>query len=321
MASDTWIVTSYFNPCGYLSKKFNFDVFAMRLRSTGAQLLVIEMALKDGEFELPDDGDVIRVRGNGVMWQKERLLNIAIARLPASCTKVAWLDCDLLFEDSGWLQETSDALERFAVVQLFSSCVRLPRGHLEFQGYGQDEAPVTESFAAAFARDRSLARHAPYGGHGHTGFAWAARRELLDACGLYDACLTGSGDHLMAHAFAGTVDSLCIPMAIGTGRYAEHFSRWAAKAYRIGRGSLGHVPGRILHLWHGAIADRRYHDRNQEFKTFAFDPDRHIRRGESGLWEWADAPAEMRTWASDLFASRNEDGDRAPQVGYQYPVF
>ena len=99
MASDTWIVTAYFNPCRYFTKKHNFDMFAARLTSIGARLLVVEMALDDSEFELGDDHEVIRVRGNGVMWQKERLLNIAIANLPASCTKVVWLDCD------HWLDE------------------------------------------------------------------------------------------------------------------------------------------------------------------------------------------------------------------------
>jgi hypothetical protein len=309
--NDIWIITSYFNPCRYFTRRFNFDAFAARLSSSGANLLVIEMALDQGEFELGNDHEIIRVRGDAVMWQKERLLNIAIASLPASCTKVAWLDCDLLFEDGDWLQKTSDALERFVVVQPFSSCVRLPRGHLEFQGRAQEDEAVVESFAAVVARDRSLARDAVYREHGHTGFAWAARRELLETRGLYDACLTGSGDHLMAHVFAGALDSRCIPAMIGSGnKYAEHFARWSAEAHRIGAGSLGHVPGRVLHLWHGSMADRRYYSRNQEFKGFAFDPERHIRRGEQGLWEWAEAPEELRAWAIALFASRNEDGER-----------
>jgi hypothetical protein len=309
MASDTWIVTAYFNPCRYFTKKRNFDMFAARLASIGARLLVVEMALDDSEFELGDDHEVIRVRGNGVMWQKERLLNIAIANLPASCTKVVWLDCDILFEDDEWLHKTSDALERFMVVQPFSSCVLLPRGNLDFRGHGEEQ--ITESFAAAFARDRSLAHNAVYQEHGRTGFAWATRRELLDAFSLYDACLTGSGDHLMAHVFAGALDSPCIPAMIGCGhKYAEHFARWAAELDRIVRGRLGHVEGRILHLWHGERVDRRYRQRNQEFKTFAFDPDRHIRRGENGPWEWAEAPAVMRAWANEMLVSRNEDGDR-----------
>jgi hypothetical protein len=305
MTDDIWVITSYFNPCHYLTRKLNFELFAERLMSTGVRLLVIEMALDGDEFELAAEHKIMRVRGKDVMWQKERLLNIAISNLPSACSKVVWLDCDLLFENDEWLNATSEALDRHMVVQPFSECVHLPRGQIDRHG---GEA-IIESFAAAFARDRTLARDAVYQAHGHTGFAWAARRDLLAACGLYDACLTGSGDHLMAHAFAGATDSHCIPAMIGAGhKYAEHFARWATKVDHIVVGALSHVEGRVLHLWHGDRADRRYRERNQEFKHFAFDPERHIHRDSNGLWQWADAPAALRDWAEGMFTSRNEDG-------------
>jgi hypothetical protein len=316
MPHDFSIVTSYFNPLRYKSKKINYDLFAARIAGAGIPLLVIELAPVGAPFELSDDNEVVRIRGNLAIWQKERLLNIAISHLPASCRKVAWVDCDLIFEDDDWARKASAALDQFSVVQLFSSCVRLPRGDSEFRGHGQDGSGVTEGFAAAFARDPRLAREATYREHGHTGFAWAARRDLLDACALYDACLTGSGDHLMAHAFAGTLDSPCIPAMIGSGHaYAAHFDRWAVSVDEACHGNFGCVPGRVLHLWHGSVADRRYYDRNQQFKAFNFDPDRHIHRNEMGAWEWNHAPAVMQEWARNLFESRNEDGAAELKVG------
>ncbi|WP_338264316.1 hypothetical protein [Corallococcus caeni] len=309
MTNDICVITSYFNPCHYLTRKLNFDLFAARLKATGANLIVIEMALDGHAFELGEDDEPLRVRGSGMLWQKERLLNLAIRKLPSSCTKVVWIDCDVVFEYEQWLEDTSAALDRFMVVQPYSNCVHLERSRSRRQG---GETSI-ESFAAAFARDPSLARDAAYQAHGHTGFAWAARRELLDAYGLYDACLTGSGDHLMAHVFAGTSSSSCIPAMIGSGHaYAAHFARWAAEVERFAGGRLGHVPGCVLHLWHGDRADRRYREHNQEFKRFAFDPDRHIRCDENGLWNWADAPSAMRAWAREMFVSRNEDGERGP---------
>jgi hypothetical protein len=313
MAGNTSIITCYFNPARYASKKFNFDLFVSRLGRHAANLVIVEMATEHGEFELGNDHKVIRVRGDSFIWQKERLHNIAIAHLPPACTKVVWLDGDLLFEETEWLDMTSAALDHFALVQPFERLVRLPQGHLEYRGFGQDGQMVVESFAAAFARDPWLAHNAPYQNHGRVGGAWAARRDLLDSCGLYDACLTGSGDHLMAHAFAGALNSPCIPAMIGSGHsYTAHFARWAAKLDQIAQGNIGYVPGLVLHLWHGAMANRRYRLLNEEFKTFDFDPDRHLRASANGPWEWADAPAAMRTWSRDLFLSRNEDGDRKP---------
>lgn len=308
MSSDTWIVTAYFNPCRYVTKRANFDLFADGLRLTTRNLLVIELALGGAAFELGEVEHHVRVRANGVMWQRERLVNLANTCLPPGCTKVAWVDCDLLFEDSEWLDKTSAALDHHAVVQPFSRCLLLQRGVRAMSTSAEGVAQMWESAAAAFARDPSLLRERTFRSHGHTGFGWAARRELLDACGLYDACLTGSADHLMAHAFSGTLDSGCVPRILGAGAHAGHFTKWAAKADCVVESRMGHVPGRVFHLWHGACADRRYHERNQEFQTFEFDPIRHLRRDQDGLWDWGDAPAAVRTWAMEMFASRNEDG-------------
>jgi hypothetical protein len=303
MSDDTWIVTTYFNPCRYVTKRTNFELFVEGSRLATRNLLVVELAFGDAPFELTEMEHHVRLRGNGVMWQRERLVNLANACLPPNCTKVAWLDCDLLFEDGAWFERTSAALDHHVVVQPFSHCLLLERGQ-QAAGDGR----LWESVAAAFSRDPSLLRDRTFTTHGHTGFGWAARRELLDTCGLYDACLTGSADHLMAHAFSGTLGSECVSVILGTGTHAAHFAHWAAEADRVVSSGLGHVPGRVLHLWHGARTDRRYHELNQEFQAFDFDPTRHLRLDRAGLWDWADAPPSMRTWAMEMFAARREDG-------------
>lgn len=68
---------------------------------------------------------VIHVRAKDILWQKERLLNLALAHLPAVARKVAWLDADLLFEDPSWACETSRRLDTFPVVQPFAAIARL----------------------------------------------------------------------------------------------------------------------------------------------------------------------------------------------------
>jgi len=307
MSSDLWGITCYFNPCRYKTKRANFDAFMAGMKDNGANVLVVELAFDDEEFELPKSKNVLRLRGSGLMWQKERLLNIAAPTLPASCTKIAWLDNDVLFENPNWVQETSKALDTSFVVQPFDWAVRLPQGVNKFDGRGE----TYESYANVFVNTPRIAQAGEFYQHGHTGFAWAARRELFEHCGLYDACLTGSGDHLMAHGFAGGMrHSPCLTRVIGRQpHYAAHFVRWGVKARDLVKGRIGVVPGNLLHLWHGDLVDRRYSEMNQQFKTFDFNPDKHLKLDESGLWEWGDAPDEMRQWASTFFAIRREDGD------------
>lgn len=320
MAEDTWVITCYSNPLGFRTRRRNFHYFADALRAQRANLLVVEMTSPDGSFELDArDFEVIRLRGNGFIWQKERMLNVALPHLPPACSKVVWADADVLFENDGWLGATSLALEQSIVVQPFESCVRLPVGHLRFHGETQEGTEIMPSFAACFRSDPTLAVTERFRHHGHTGFAWAARRELLEDCGLYDTCITGSGDHLMAHVFAGTLGSRCIPAMLGEGNaFARHFLNWARTTHEKCGGRLGFVPGRLLHLWHGSMLNRRYTHRNHELGELGFDPGRDIRLNADGVWEWDAASVQLRAWSEAGFRSRDEDAELAEQEADLY---
>jgi hypothetical protein len=310
MSSDFWVITSYFNPARFKTKRRNFDFFMTGMKAAGANVLVAEMAFGDAPFELEPSDHLIQLRGNDVMWQKERLLNIAATRLPDSCRKVGWFDADIIFKEPDWLRRTVKALDQFMVVQPWSHAVRLHRDNRD-DGTGI----LDESFASMFVRDPRAARNFGYNHHGHTGYAWAARRELFDKCGLYDACLPGSSDHMMAHAFAaGMANSPCMERTFGDSpEYGDHFKKWAVRARDLVNTRLGVVPGRILHLWHGDLADRRYGDLERHFRTLGFDPATHIRHDPNGMLEWTeDAPHHLKTWSLELFNGRNEDGARPP---------
>jgi hypothetical protein len=246
----------------------------------------------------------MQIRAADVMWQKERLLNLAIRSLPSRVTMVAWLDGDILFSNPNWATETCRRLERCAVVQPFASVVRLPHGHAGYNGEGQQ----WEGFAAVHARDRQIVRRGDFDRHGHSGFAWAARRDWIEEHGLYDACVAGSGDHMMAHAFAGDVTSACLDRILGRhNAHREYFAAWSARVRPAIRESIGFTPGAIHHLWHGEMANRRYVLRNRELADFDFDPRRDLRLGASGCWEWTESGARMRQWSRDYFGHRRED--------------
>src|SRR4051794_18027562 len=99
-ADDLWLLTSYFNASGYRTRRQNYDRFRQRI--AGLRLLTVECAFGPEPFALEPSAEVLQVRARDVLWQKERLLNVALAALPADCHKVAWLDGDLLFERPDW---------------------------------------------------------------------------------------------------------------------------------------------------------------------------------------------------------------------------
>lgn len=307
LADDLWAVTCYFNPAAFATKLANYQRFIEGLKRSGVNNLTVECAFGDAPFSLPQSTNVLQVRARDVMWQKERLLNLAIERLPASCTKVAWLDCDVLFVDADWATRTSKLLETSPVVQPFDRVIRLPRGHLTYRGEGD----LWPGFVAVAQKHPDLMLAGDFARHGHTGFAWAARRELLAKHGLYDACISGSGDHMMAHAFCGDWSSACIDRILGapaSSAHRQHFTQWCKSVYQDVRARVGMTGGALLHLWHGDTEKRRYVLRNRELAEFAFDPAADLRIGPQGAWEWnSDKPA-MHEWAVNYYPSRQEDG-------------
>jgi hypothetical protein len=304
--ADLSIVTAYFNPAGFRSRRQNYEQFCDRIRAAGIPLITVECALGDRSFELPPGPGVRRVRGRDVMWQKERLLNLAIADLPDTCRKIAWLDADILFENPDWAPATAALLDRFPVVQMFDRAVRLCRGVLADEGHGDSYS----GFAAVYSRQPHCLLTGDFAAHGHTGFAWAARRDVLAGPGLYDACIAGSGDHMMAHAFCGDWASACVSRIIGTANHhRRYFADWCRAIYPRVRARVGFVAGSVLHLWHGEVGDRRYVDRNQELAEFGFDPATDVRVGQDGCWEWANRKPALHRWAAAYFGRRREDGD------------
>lgn len=297
-------ITCYFNPNRYRTKLRNYELFRESLLVSGIPCLTVECVFAGQRSELQAWPDVHTVTSRHPMWLKERLLNIAIERMPAAWKYVAWPDCDLLFEDVDWPLRTVERLAAQAVVQLFSRVVRLPEG----QTWGRADDAYFESFAAILRQRPNDLLRGHFAAHGHTGFGWAARRELLTRHGLYDGCVGASGDHMMAHAFAGDWTSPCIDRTLTSSRHRKHFAAWASAMYPSVRARVSCVPGTLYHLWHGDTADRRYGLRESEFAAFEFDPDEDLRLGEGGCWEWASHKPSLHAWATDYFSLRREDG-------------
>jgi hypothetical protein len=302
-APDVAVVTSYFNSHNYASKRRGFELFRHSMERSGVPLFIGECAFGEDEFELPPSSSVFQFRCRDVMWQKERLLNLTIDRVPDRYTKIAWVDADVLFTNPRWIAEASERLDDLPVVQLFSHAVRLRPREMSYCGGGERSRGFcfTRSALPALSRLR-------YHIHGHTGFAWAVDRQLVSDLGLYDAAIGGSADHLMAHAFGGDFATPCLQLVFDGGSgYLDHFRRWAEAAWERVGGRLGYVNGAALHLWHGETVNRGYVRRYRQLTGLGYDPAVHLRGEPGGLWAWSDEGAFLAKWATRYFRDRRED--------------
>ncbi len=309
-AKGLWVITAYYNPCGYERRYYNYRVFVDTLCQSGIPLLTVECAFGNQAFTLPKDPNVVQIRSSSVIWQKERLLNLAISWLPASCRYVAWVDCDVLFLNPHWANDTVELLNHVPLVQLFETCNRLPEENLAKQNCGS----VCNSFGSITPRNPALLKTGHFEKHGHTGYGWAARRELLDRHGLYEYAIIGSGDHYIAHAAFGDGDGSCLDLMTDRDRkQIRHFQDWAIPFSESVEGRVGATPGGVLHLWHGNLEKRRYLLRNRELTELEFDPFTDITALPGKPLEWSSTlrKPKLISMLQEYFASREEDGSLA----------
>jgi hypothetical protein len=309
-----WAITSYFNPAGFRSRLVNYRTFRKHLT---VPLVAVELSF-NGRFELqPGDAEVlVQVAGGDVLWQKERLLNVAIRYLPDDCDAIAWLDCDIIFTADDWAASARAALDKFVMVHLFSELWMLaPGAGPDFPSWSS-VAWILPGVGRSIARgeirvsDMSVS-DGPPASLQLQGYAWAARRALIERHGLYDARVGGGGDRAIICAGLGQFD-YAVSTQMMNDRSAGHYRAWGDPFYAGVRGKIGYIDGRIFHLWHGAIPDRRYRERHIELAKYGFDPYTDIALDARGCWQWNSEKPGLHDYMRSYFASRNEDGVPAP---------
>ncbi|MFC0597674.1 hypothetical protein [Streptomyces palmae] len=295
------VVSCYFNPCRYGSRRANLHAFLAGMRALRVPFRMVELSF-DGHFELPaDDSRHLRLTGRHVMWHKERLLNLATASLPPTVDKVAWVDADVLFPDRDWYPHACALLESFDLVQLFREAVEAgpatggtpDRGELSGPGIAY---AVATGLPDPFRFNRSSAR---------PGVAWAARRELLEGPGLFDTMITGGADTMLALAAYGYYEH---PLARRLpAPLRDSWRDWALEVHRRVQGRVGWVPQTVTTLWHGTAARRRHVERLGILTAAAFDPRHDLTADSQGVFGWASDKPALHEQVRAYFEGRQED--------------
>jgi hypothetical protein len=264
----------------------------------------------DGRFELADDdADIlIQLTGGAVLWQKERLLNLAVKAVPAGIKNIAWFDCDVILQRADWIDEAKRQLDDYNVVQLFSGAIHLDRDDYE-KGPVDRNGPAVPGVASLpdvgelLSVEKLTGKKVRF----NPGLAWAANRTLIEDHGFYDAAIVGGGDSLMAFAMYGRPDVL-VERFVLEGSRRQHYLKWAIPFHKSVADRIGHVAGMIVHLKHGDAEKRAYFDRQERLAGIGFDPDADIKIGTNGAWHWARPRPDLEDFLRQYFVSRDEDG-------------
>lgn len=295
--SEAVIVSCFFNPTNspYRIKAFN------KFRESIDHLnhRIIECVIGDAKPQLSGK-NIQHVYTKDLLWHKESLLNKAIAELPKKYKYVFWVDADVIFTNKNWLVDGAKVLNKNNIVQPFEYCVHLdknqtkPTFNLRLEKEVMANSPekrhpkLWQSFCANYSINGYLASgDENYDIHGHVGFAWGARREVLDTMPLYDRALIGGADHIIAHAAAGHIKHKCIQKSFTDN--LDEVNDWSQKFYKLINGKIGYVKGDLFHIWHGDIEKRQYLKRIQDFTS---KTKKITKKDENGLYINEDTEAK-----------------------------
>lgn len=273
------IITSFYNPCNYINIRYNYLEFKKHIKKYGT-LFPIELSL--GKKFFINDENVIQIQGSekNILWQKEALLNIALDNLPEEYTDVAWIDCDVIFENPYWVELLFEALNNYKIIQLYKYANQIGKtGNLS----------------------KRISVYSDYV-DGIPGYAWAGRREVLDEIKFLDTMILGGADSVMAYTFMNKLDYLNRIKVKYTNITTTN--EWINKAVGVVDQSVTNIDNSILHLYHGSVPNRNYFHR-YEHHLRDFDIDSHILKNEKHIWQIDDK--KISESISCYFQNRNED--------------
>lgn len=309
-----YVIAVVSNPIGYQTRYKHYQTFKRHMKLSGVTLITVEMAFGDRPHMVTskNDPDDVQLRSFEELWHKENMVNIGFQRLTQiypDWEKVGWFDADITFLNFNWVNECIEALEHYLIIQPWSHCTDLgPKGQSILN---------RESFLYMYQENKfhppsdwgTKGEYTDKKGWWHAGYAWAARREIIeDLGGLLDIPLIGAADLMMAHAMIGNAHR-ALPDGLTQG-YQDYLFRWEELCRLYLKKDVGFVDGTIVHHYHGSRANRQYWDRWKILINNKFDPNTDCRRDSQGLWQLNVHDARtirIRDEVRAYFRQRNED--------------
>ncbi len=264
---DLAVVCCYFNHSNYKTKYNNFIKFYKEISLYIDKVLVVELVKPDSVYTLPEEVDSLKVESTSNLWLKENLLNIGISRLIDSNYKyIAWLDADVVFQDSFWVKDAINNLQNNNLCQLFSRAINVHSNgsHTNHSGcvrYWEETGNIL-----------------PISSVYHTGYAWASRSDCLSSCGLYDKAIIGGGDSLCwLGSFNNSLSLFEVMTQHPLGRLElssvlmDYFD-WSEKWSNVIQSKVSCIYSQVKSLAHSTNKNKKYISRYNILDKHNFNP-------------------------------------------------
>ena len=253
---------------------------------------VIELLYENQKSQLKKTKDFITITipENYIMWNKENLINIVIQKfLPENWKYCAWIDADIEFLDTQWVQKT---LQRFKetnaeFLQLFSFCRYLDKNN-----------QVSQYFKSSMYGHMNNIKNT----YLHPGFAWGCTRSAYQKIGgLFEYGIVGGGDKILSQSL------LCDNPYLNNRHLSPSFYTKIHKFHSIVHQSNANYVNLIIqHHYHGERKNRQYSLRQKILVEHQFVPDLHLFREPHLGFLMPNFPQKMQHDVRKYFQTRKE---------------
>jgi hypothetical protein len=290
--NDICVAFAFFNTCGYVRILQNLLFFENKLKLAKIPYFVAEMVIGDQPPMIANP--TIRFYCKSSLFYKEALWNRLEKEIPAQFTKICFLDADIIFNKSSWLDDISRLLDSYDVIHCFNKVNMLDLSYAIERTY---DSPI-------------INRSSP-----QVGFGWAIQRPIFKKIGgFFDMGFLGASDRIFYECLTNKLrDKTDAVYSLIYEYVLEYYSN--LQSYNI---TYSCSNSTIYHLSHGTEKNRNYSNRelilnsisNMEFKdVFQLNTD--------GFWEPIDS--ELNNKLYSYFSERKEDLDCVDTDDYFKP--
>lgn len=293
---DMLVVIPFFNPCNSVRMTQNILLVKSKLEQACIPFVIVHCLFPQSTPIAAVSENYFTVHSTSYAFVKENLANIAFKRYD-NYAKYLVIDSDIVFKESDWYDNISQLLDRYDVVQPYST----------YSNVGEDFKTVNKTgFSFLKTEETPIAESAVSGElvKGHTGYGMAFTRAFLMIHPYPDINLLGGGDTMIC--------SLIVKRELGqhsgSRQYTYIYNKHLQKDLRI---SYKAAPGHIYHLYHNHEYNRQYNTRYAILNKYLKETesiDDIIEKNEEGVYEWKeDIRNEINIDVLNYFASRQDD--------------
>ena len=294
-----YIICIMFNPARSRSRIKLYLSFKRQMEKLGIKLITVECVYDNSPFTITKQNYEpynIQLSTQSAFFQKEKLINIALTKLPLDAKYVAWCDCEVEFTSSNWVNDTIRGLHVFKAIQLFEEAVIL-------NSNGED-VMTKRGFAAQLNENEEIENATLQRMTEAAGHCWAFRVDALkEIGGLLDFSPLGNGEKIMGYSLAKRMEDY-VPNELNAS-FKDSIRTWQKKAALALTAGIGFIPGTIRVYYCSTTQEAKAHDKWEVLQGNNFDPKEDLFLAENGLYYIDPSKPKLREDLKNVFAYLN----------------